>query len=62
MADPIDLAEKRKAKEPRCRWCGAKPHGGDYCPTIEAIEYYDDGAIARVEFRDLREDDETPTP
>ena len=32
-----------------CRWCGN--HHGVFCPSVKAIEFYQDGAtIKRVEF------------
>ena len=39
-----------------CRFCGGK-HMGDWCPLIEAVEYHEDGSIARVEFRETPEDE-----
>ncbi len=35
----------------KCRWCGYEEHGG-ICPTIKAIEFFDDGVtVKRVEFK-----------
>mgnify|MGYP001594088586 CR=1 FL=1 len=33
-----------------CQWCGMSGHTG-ICPTIKAIEYFEDGQIKRVEFK-----------
>ena len=38
---------------PRCPWCGGAheaEHPGE-CPRVEAVEYYPNGAIKRVELR-----------
>lgn len=37
-----------------CRFCGDH-HKGEACPLIEAIEYWEDGTISRIEFRDMTE-------
>lgn len=34
----------------RCSHCGQPPHPG-ICPTIKAIEYYENGMVKRVEYR-----------
>lgn len=40
-----------------CRFCGDK-HLGEWCPLIEAVEYHEDGTIARVEFRAIEVEEE----
>jgi hypothetical protein len=40
-----------------CRWCG-NLHGGEHCPRVRAIEFFENGTVKRVEFRD--EEDEAP--
>ena len=34
-----------------CRWCGLIHTGNGICPTVKAIEYFEDGQIKRVEFK-----------
>ena len=34
----------------KCPHCGAGPHQG-VCPTIKAIEYYENGQVKRVEYK-----------
>jgi len=38
----------------RCPYCG-RIHDG-VCPKVKSIEYYHDGAVRRVEFRDWKTD------
>jgi len=34
-----------------CEWCGMIHVHGGMCPTIKAMEYYENGALKRVEFK-----------
>ena len=34
----------------KCPYCGSFPHQG-VCPSVKAIEYFQDGSIKRVEFK-----------
>lgn len=45
MAGPItDIESKRREKEPKCEYCGGKPHPGLFaCPRIESVVIHEDG-------------------
>ena len=34
---------------PKCQWCGGPFHSA-LCPMVKAMEYYENGALRRVEF------------
>jgi len=36
-----------------CGWCGCWHNGR--CPDVEEIEYYENGSVKRVRFRDARQ-------
>ena len=46
MSDPIDLDAKRKAKTPKCEFCGQAAHEYEaQCPRVVAVTFEADGGI-----------------
>jgi hypothetical protein len=48
----------------KCQWCGSQQHsiGSTRCPYVTAFEYYENGAIKRVEFEAPKHIHEAPSP
>jgi hypothetical protein len=43
MTDPVDLDAKRKAKAPKCRFCGALAHEQPLlCPRVSGVAMRED--------------------
>lgn len=46
MSDPVDLDAKRKAKVPKCEFCGGAGHESEAaCPRVVAVTFEPDGGI-----------------
>jgi hypothetical protein len=43
MSDPVDLDAKRKAKAPKCRFCGDAAHAATLlCPRVSGVALRED--------------------
>jgi hypothetical protein len=58
MSDPVNLDAKRKAKEPKCDFCGEPEHAAQLaCPRVASVTY--DGDAVTVELWPI---DDEPKP
>lgn len=47
------MSDTTSAIDTKCLWCGGEQHAG-ICPTVKSIEYHENGAVKRVEFREAQ--------
>jgi hypothetical protein len=49
MTEPVDFNERKKAKAPKCEFCGAEAHKETLmCDRICAVLYHSDGCVEIV--------------